>query len=567
MTLRSLHSWHRSATGAAVAACAVVLVCLVLVPSAARAQDDMPAAGTLEVQTTSVDIPEAPDLVVEDGTLRLQLEDAVAIALSRNLDLAVERYVREQGERGVMQSKGIYDLFTSLDSEVTQDESPSVSQVEGVPVLEEDTRRLTLGLSQLTPFGGVLNGSFTAFRRSTNSRDIAIDPVYSGSAAFEFTQPLLRDFGRAVTDRGILVARINSDISRDLFEQRVSEILLQVEEAYWRLVEAREQLVVARESLDLAQELHDRNRIQVDVGTLAPIELVQSEATIALRQEEIITAGARMRDSADELMRLLNLPDAMTNGLEVEPITDPGAEQVEIDVEEAIRVALEERPEVRSQRKVVERLEVDSKYYENQELPQVDVTLGYNSAGLGGRGSLVGPGGQVLDLDTGLADAFEDVYNREFTGWSIGMLIAYPLQNRSARAQSAIADLDLDRGRAELSQVELGVITEVRTTARGVRTAIQQIESARATRRLQERNLEAEQKRYENGMSDSFRIAEIQNDLTEARSREVTAVTNYRTALVRYQRAIGRLLEEKGVELVGPGDEEPQRGGLFSLFR
>lgn len=172
----------------------------------------------------------------------------------------------------------------------------------------------------------------------------------------------------------------------------------------------------------------------------------------------------------------------------------------------------------------------------------------------------------MVQLNTGLGDAFDTVLDRDFTGWNIGLFFSYPLQNRAARAQAAIADLALEQGNTQLSQVELSVITEVRSAARQVRTAEQQIQSAEATSRLQQRNLEAEQKRYENGMSDSFRIAQIQNELVSARSREVTAVTNYRLALADYFRAIGRLLEQKGIALAEEAGERPADERRFRLF-
>ena len=544
------------------AACAVAALLAAAAPGAGA---QATTAGSLEIATTSKAIPEAPELVIEDGAIRLGLEDAVAIALARNLDVAIERYARERSLYGVRSANGAFDLRAGLGFSLAENDSPSISQVEGVPVLQTDNRSVSGRLDQFTPWGGEATLLFSGIRRSTNSADVLVQPDYSATARIELFQPLLRDFGRLPATRNVLVARLSSGISRQDFERRVSEILLQVEFAYWNLVEAREQLVVARESLNLAEDLHGRNKIQVDVGTLAPIELVQSEATIALRQEDIISAEATQRDSVDELLRLLNLPDAMAEGLDLTPLTEPETTPLDIDLEEAIATAHDERPELAAQRLVIEQLQIDSKLARNQTLPRADLRAGYGSAGIGGRGLIPLPDGTVLNLDSDLTDAFQDVLDRDFTGWSLGVSFSYPLQNRTARAERVIADLAFDEGKARLSQLELQVITEVRSAARAVRTAAQQIESARATRNLQERNLDAEQKRYENGMSDSFRIAEIQNDLTEARSREVTSVTNYRKALVDYRQSIGRLLEENGVTLVGPEDEAPTKR-RFSLF-
>lgn len=553
----------------AAAAVLAVLVAVGGVPgAAAQVPPSAPprAAAAITVPTLVTEVPAAPELVVEDGRILLQLEDAILLALRRNLGLSVERYGHQQTLLGIVQSEGIYDLRLQSVTNISDAESPSSSFVEGVQVLQSDRRSSTFSLAQLTPWGGEARGSLFASRTASNSEDLFLNPVYGASGGVELAQPLLRDFGRLVTERPIIQARLASGQSREIFEQQVANLLLDVENAYWDLVEAGEQLNVARQSLELARELHDRNRIQVDVGTLAPIELVQSEATIALREEEIITTGARLGDAADRLLQLLNLQQAMAEGLTVEPRTQPQTPPVEIDLERAIATALAERPEIRQQQLQVERLEVDAAFFRNQKLPVADLVVGYDSTAQAGRvRSDVGI--PITALNEDLPDAFGDVFEREFPGWSIGLTVAMPLQNRSARAASAIADLDLEQGRTVLDELELQVLTEVRSATRSVTTAEQQITSAQATVRLQERNLEAEQRRYENGMSTSFRITEIQEDLTAARSRLVSAITNYRRALTSYHRSIGRLLDESGVELAGPVEVELPRRTIGSLLR
>lgn len=570
--MRLSFAHHRSiALGAALA-----LALLSLTPAHAQAPTEPmeepapmaePAAPALTVDSTHLELPPGPELVVEEGAVRLLLEDAIALALRRNLDIAVERYNRRQSLLGIRQARGLYDLRLSLDASLENSDSPATARVEGVAVLTSDSRDATFSVAQLTPFGGEAAFSLFGLRESSNSENNILDPQYFSQGNVRFSQPLLRDLGYAATNRDVIVARLNSDINLEFFEQQVSDVVEQVEAAYWRLVEAREQLVVAQDALELADDLHRRNRIQVEVGTLAPIELVQSEATIAQRQEDIIRTEAALGDAIDELLRLLNLPDTMAEGLDVVPLTDPETERLEVDVDGAIRMALAERPVVRTQRLAVQQLEVDSRVAANAKLPRADLVVNYGASAIGGSGNVDLGEGQVLNVDSDLREVIGDVFSREFTGWSVGVTVAYPLQNRSARAASAIADLELEQARTELSRLELNVVTEVRSAARRVRTAAQQIESARSTRRLQERNLEAEQKRYENGMSDSFRIAQIQTDLTEAASREVTAVTNYRVALSSYHRAVGRLLESHGVELLGPGQQyRPEERPAYLSF-
>lgn len=516
----------------------------------------LPAAAQTEVPTLVVEVPEEPELVIEDGSIQLLLEDAIVLALRRNLNLSVERYAHQQSLTNIVGSRGLYDLRLQGSATIDDGESPTLSELVGVPVEESNLRNYSLSLAQLTPWGGEATLGLDANRQATNDVTQRFNPSYRGAGDFSFVQPLLRDFGRLPTERPIIQARLAAGQSRQLFEQQVTNLLVDVENAYWDLVEAREQLNVAEQSLELARELHERSRIQVEVGTLAPIELVQSEATIATREEGIITAEAQLGDAADRLLQLLNLPRAMAEGLEVDPLTDPETTPIAIDLQQAISTALAERPEVHQQQLAVERLEVDSQFFRNQKLPTADVSVGYDSSALASPVS-----------DTDLFDAFGDVLGREFTGWNVGLFVGVPLQNRGARAQSAIADLDLERGRTQLDQLELDVTTDVRAAARQVRTAEEQIASAEASVRLQERNLEAEQRRYENGMSTSFRITEIQEDLTAARSRLVSAITSYRRALTAYHRATGRLLEESGVELAGPVDVELPPRTLGNLFQ
>lgn len=533
------------------AALALVLLAAITLPAADAVADKT-------VRTTVGASPEAPTLVIKEGALHLTLDDAVEIALRRNLALAIQRTSRTQSLLGIDQSKGIFDTLATLSANVAQSTSPSSTTLGGALVVSDDNRSLFASAQQLTPYGGVAAFSLLGARTSTNNSFVFLDPNFFAQGELSFTQPLLRGFGKEVTKRSILQAQLASDADRFVFEQQVAQTLQNVENAYWALVEARDQLVVAQESLALAKELDQRNRVQVDVGTLAPIELVQSEATVATREEGIVRAQAAVGDGADRLLQLLNLEQAEYWSLELIPETEPETERVAIDLEKAIATALEERPEIQAQLLSVRSTEIDSRFFQNAKRPRVDLTLKYNAAGLAGNGTLTDPDtNQPVRITGNLSDAFSDVWGRDFDSWEIGVTATYPIQNREARAQSTIADLEVDKSRTQLDQLKLQVVTEVRTAARGVNTAAEQITSARASVRLQERNLEAEQKRYENGMSTSFQITQIQDDLTAARSRQVSATTTYRTALAAYYKAIGRLLEETGVELVKTEDVGP----------
>lgn len=516
------------------------------------------AAGAQEPQQIRVDSTappvEATGVDVRDGAVLLTLDEAVEVALRQNLGLSIQRFTRNRARLGVDQTLGIYDLLASATGYAEDTNAPTISAFQSS---ESNLQRFNFSFDQLFPSGGQLTLGWTNSRQENNNPFSRLNPGFNSGLEFRLNQPLLRDFGRLATERQLLVARNRSQASREEFERQLVLTVQDVIDAYWNLVGARQQLIVAQESLSLARELHDRNRIQVEVGTMAPLELVQSEAAIAEREEGIITAQASVGDAEDALRRLLNLPEGELWGTEIRPATDPAVQHAPIDVEAAIQTALAERPELRNTQLDIEQARIESEFARNQEKPTLDFDVSYGFSGAGGdviiRDDDTGEVVQTIPGDFG--DAFNQVTGLDFRGWTAQLTFGFPLQNRGARAARAIAEIDLRRAETALEDVRNGIITEVRGAARRVETAAKQIDAAKASRVFQERNLDAERKRYENGMSTSFQITQIQEDLTEARSREVNAVVNYRIALAEYQRAIGRLLDEEGVAI---DDQDPE---------
>ncbi len=509
-------------------------------------------AQSLEVRTGVPDLAAAPNLRIEEGRLRLGIEEAIAVALQRNLTLVVERYNEAEAGFRLDESRGIYDFVALADVWTLDETSPSASNLSGADIQTFEEQAWNFGLTRLLPSGATLRGDFLNVRQETNSLFATVNPSYRTDFDLGLSQPLLRNLGRDATERGIAVARTNLEISRETFERQVVGTIQSVADGYWGLVEAQSQLEVAEQSLELARELHARNRIQVEVGTLAPLELVQSEAGIATREEEIIRAEAAVRAAEDTLRQLLNLERGELWTLPI--VADREAEQTDLEVElaEAIAAAQARRPELEAQRLALRNLEVDAEYFDDQRLPQLDLQLRYGFNGLGGdvteRDLFTG---EVLNQSPGdYGDALDQISNGDFEGWRVGLALAYPLANRAAKARSAIADLAVERGEAVLRDLELIVETEVRRAARDLDTAAKTIASAEVSVKLAERNLDAEQKRYENGLSTSFQVLEIQEDLTAASSRLVAARSGYQRALVEYYRAVGSLPEESGVTIV-----------------
>lgn len=478
---------------------------------------------------------EAPALDIKDNAIQLSIDRAVEIALQRNLGIVIQRYLHVQSLLSLTQSLGIYDLKAQAEADLTNENNAVVSSIDAAQFKQN---KLNFSLIQRLPTGGDVSlGWGGDYTRSDASTRRANPSSYGSGFTFGYTQPLLGGYGRLSNERNILIAQTNSQISRQDFQLQVTTITQQVVNAYWALVNAREQLGVARESLQLARDLNQRNQIQVQVGTLAPLDITQSEAAIATREEGIIQATSAVGDAEDTLRQLLNLPSGSLWQTPIVPTSDPNTtEKLTINLDDALRTAFDRRPELHTQDLQLAQARLDAEYFRLLTRPTLglDLKYGYNGTGIG------------------LSDSFSQVTGLQFRTWSAILQFSYPIQNRANRAQSASANINVDRLQALYDQQRKVVETEVRRAARGVSTAIKAIDAARIAREFQEKNLNAERKRYENGMSTAFQITQIQDQLTQARSQEVTATVNYRTALAEFYRATGGLLDQEGVVLDVP---------------
>jgi outer membrane protein len=480
---------------------------------------------------------EMPALTLKDNAIQLSIDQAIEIALQRNLQIVIQRYVRNQTQLGVAQALGYYDLNLTGSLDFIDNPSASIDPTQFSS--EGRSNAFGLGVAQNLPTGGTVSvgvdNSYHPFSRG--EAGLAFPATYGTGVTFSFDQPLLNSYGRLAAERNIVIAQTNGLVSRQDFALQVTTITQAVVNAYWTLVNNREQLTVARESLQLAKDLNDRNRIQVQVGTLAPLDITQSEAAIATRDEAIIQATSAVGDAEDSLRQLMNFPSGKLWETPIVPTSDPvTAEKVTAHVDEALRIAFEQRPELHTDLLHLAQAKADADYYRSLTKPTLGLHVQYGYQGTG------------LQFN----NAFSQVTGLDFRSWQASLAFKYPIQNRAARAQSASANIDVDRNAELYEQEKKQVETEVRRAARGLDTAIKAIDAARIAREFQDKNLDAEKKRYENGMSTAFQITQIQDQLTQARSQEVTATVNYRTALAEYYRSIGRLPDQEGIVIDDP---------------
>nr|MDQ5871992.1 TolC family protein [Acidobacteriota bacterium] len=323
--------------------------------------------------------------VPEGGTegMRLSLDEAVALAVANNQDLNVSVNAAEASNYILFSNMGIFDPLAEAAIIRAHSEEPATSQLVGADVSTRDNTDISAQVTQLAPTGGTFSLGFAANRTSTNSTFFFVNPSYFGGLTFSFSQPLLRNFGRDTTTWLIRTARNSRDASYQNFIRSVQGTVNGVEQAYWDLVYALRNLEVQREARVLSADLNRITQIKIDVGSLAPIDIVQTEVGIATAEQQIIIAEGLIGDAQDRLKRLLNLDPAKWN-VPIVPTDEVRVEQPAVSVEDGMRLALSRRPEIIAAAYNVDSDRIRYEYWRNQTKPALDLVGSYGNTGIGG---------------------------------------------------------------------------------------------------------------------------------------------------------------------------------------
>jgi outer membrane protein TolC len=515
------------------------IVLAAMIPVAALAQEPAPAPSPSPVPTASVDTrPE----------LRLSLEEAVTRTLDNNTDIAVERYNPEDSAQQVKEVVGNYDFFLTGFVGKESRTDPARNAFAGGEKVDTDTWTYDIGGSKLFGTGATLVLDFNNQRTTTNNVFSTFNPSFGSSFDARLTQPLFKNFKIDSTRQALRVAKKNKEISDAQFKQVMVNAVATIKQFYYDLIFAMDNLSVANKSLALAQKLLNENQIKVRVGTLAPLDVVAAESEVASRAEGVIVAESALRDAEDNIRRVI-FPrhEPASWALRIVPTDRPTAEPITVDVETAIQRALENRTDVVAARKNIENAEVGIQFAKNQTLPGVDLVGAYGVVGLGGT-QVRDAFGEPLPTPVpgGFGDALSSVFGRDFPTWTLGVNLSYPIPNRTAKAASARARINRDQAQAALARLEMQVVSEVRSAARAVETDLKRVDSTRAARVLQERRLDAEEKKFAAGMSTSFLVTQAQRDLAIAEASEIQAISDYRKDVVSFER-----VQEAGLGSIG----------------
>ncbi|MEW6319852.1 MAG: TolC family protein [Acidobacteriota bacterium] len=477
------------------------------------------------------------------GTRELRLEEAVELALAQNLDIAVERLNPQAVDLQIAGLEHTYrPLATTTIGQRDQVLLPT-NQLNGGQRVNNATTTYNFGISQPVPlYGGNFSLTWNNSKLDTSNLFANFNPSFQTSLTAAYTQPLLRGLRIDNTRQQLLVTRINRDIAEENVRATVAATLANVRNAYWDLVFARSAVEVAERALQLAEKLVEDNRARVEVGTLAPLDIVQSEAEVASRRQILAQAEATLQTAELALKRFLvtGTEDPLWS-LEIVPVDLPSLEAPPSDVEGAVRAGLSRRTDLVNARRNLDSADVSIRFFRNQALPALDLTASYGAQGLGGTQFIrqsSGLGSVVTGtIPGGYRDALALLGARDFPVWNVQLNLSYPIGGSQAEAQLARARVQRNQSIARLRVLELQVATEITNAALAVQSNFRRVEAARAARELAARRLEAEQSRFEVGLSTNFFVVQAQRDLRDAENTELRALADYRKSLVTFERA------------------------------
>jgi len=516
--------------------------------------------------------------LIRGGRLELTLSNAIELALDNNMDIVVQRYypwladtdlLRTQsgsGGRGVgnVSLPGVFAAVPGLNYDPTFVSTLSM-QSRRVPVnnpLTAGTGTSVLGLQSLFTHSTQANFQYTQDfstgtslamgfnnnRASTTSTAQFLNPSVQTVATFSIAQQLMAGFGRALNQRTLRIARLARQGSNFGFVQSVMDAITGVENNYWELVFARGDVGVRQRSVELAQRLADDNRRQVEIGTLAPLEVVRAEAQLASAQQDLIEAQTYEMQQQIALKSLITKNPLDRAVRDAEIITTDTAQpppMIEVlPLNDAVQEAIEKRPDVQQNRLRLCAHDINIRAVKNALLPTATLSGGVTSTGLAGRAT------RGTALVTGFGDSAQTALSGDFPIYEASLTLNLPFRNRAAQADYARALLLERQEQATLQQLQNTVAVDVQNTQIALRQARTAVEAAVKTRQLQEQALAAEQTRFQLGASTIFLVVQAQRDLSTAASSEVRALTNLVKARVDFERAMGRTLEANRIDVM-----------------
>jgi outer membrane protein TolC len=560
----------------------MIRTCLaILLATRLCAQDpqspQLPPAKTLEI----------PARIGIITTTPISLNEVIQRVLANDKDLEVSRIAREEAVYNVRAAQGYFDPRVGLTAHRQHTDSPVASVLGGAPngKLVQDEWLADPQVSGVSPWlGGSYKLDFSSARQTTNSQFATLNPQFPTSINLNLTQPLWRGLRYDDNRHRLQVARKNTQLTAEQFRQRVIEITTQAIQAYWELDYAYRNLEVQVQAVRLAERQDASNRRQVAQGLLAPIDVIQTQTQIATFQQNVFVAQ-QLLTTAENALKVLILPDRNDLLWSAALIPEERAQDsrpVLPTLEEAMKRALEARPELAQSALSIEINQLDTRLSREQAKPQIDAVATVSTTGLAGTvlpsqnnsfasafeplvdrlsalSALAGlppvppinlGGGTVPSIFVGgYGQSLAGMGGANFPSATIGVQMSLPIRNRTALAQVAVSTAEGRRLKVQRQQVEMAVQQDVRNALQMVSSAQAQLDAAIDARTYAEQQYESEQRQLQAGTSTVFLVLQRQTELIAARTRETRARADVREAGANLDRATARTIEALRIEI------------------
>jgi outer membrane protein len=563
------------------------------------------------------------DQLIYDAKLKLTLQEAVELAMENSMDIVVQRYNPWVADTAILKAKAgslaaaipgaIFVGATANNPLLSYD--PLVTTTIGidsrvVPVnnpLTSGTGTGLLALTGLSLHSSTFNTQFTQgfttgtnffttwdnTRSSSTSGANLFNPSVQSSIFVGFTQQLLNGFGRTVNTRNIVIAKNNRKIADWVFTQQAITTVTNTITAYWELVYSRENVKVQQQAVTVAQKLYNDNKKQLEIGTMAPLDVTRAESELATDRQNLIVAQTTQLQNEQILKNAISKNPMAPNLVNVEIIpTDLPSRPEAIEApsfEEAAKEAFAKRPELQEEALNLLNSAVDIKATRNALLPTATLQAQYGTVGLAGDqrlfsattvagapvvlsdgstapGGLFVPATQITQTGTakaGFPDAMSSVFHNNFPDYSVQLNVQIPIRNRSAQADNQRAILTQRQLEAQLQQLKNAALLDVRNSYIALTQGRAQVDAASKARELQQQTFDAEQKKYQLGASTVYLVIQTQRDLINAQGTELRALANLVEAKANYERAVGRTLEVNRVTIADAKSGQAERETLI----
>src|SRR5215469_10760942 len=555
--------------------------------------------------------------LIHDGKMELSLQDAIALALENSMDIVVQRYspwIAEvsqlktdaggisYGTPGSIAVESLanipllpYDPFVSqtisFADVTTPINNPFISGTAGTgasinthqaAALISHSAIYNTSYQQYFQTGTSFNVSWNNNRASSNAANF-FNPYVQSSLAVSVTQPLLAGAGRFVNRRNILIAENNRKIADLSFAQQAITTTTLTINAYWELAYARENVKVQQQAVTVAEKLYNDNKKQLEIGTMAPLDVTRAESELATDRTNLIIAQTTQLQDELVLKNFISKDPTASNLLNVEIIpTDkpepPGAIEAS-SFEDAVKEALQKRPDILSTSYNIRNAQVDVRATKNALLPTANLGFEYSSSGLAGNSFVTGPttsytpsnvpvvdnlgvpipdnfvGSPVPNVTgtskQGFGTAQSQIFHNYFPLYAGQLTVTLPLRNRANQADNIHAQLVERQIQAQAQQAKNNAVLDVGSATIQLQQGRAQVDSARKARELQQQTFDAEEKKYKLGASTVYNVILTQRDLITAQGTELRALANLAEAKASYERALGRTLDVNNVTIAG----------------